>query len=43
LRHLGYVEGQNISVDYRGAKGQLDRLPNLASELVRLKPDVIVT
>jgi len=43
LRELGYVEGQNITVEYRFASGQIERLPELAAELVRLKPDVIVT
>ena len=43
LRELGYVEGQNLTIDYRWAEGQDDRLPSLAAELVRLKPDVIVT
>ena len=43
LRELGHVEGKNIAIEYRWAVGQDDRLPNLASELVRLKPDVIVT
>jgi putative tryptophan/tyrosine transport system substrate-binding protein len=42
LRELGYVEGQNISFEFRSAEGKLDRLPGLASELVRLKVDVIV-
>ncbi len=42
LRELGYVEGQNIAFDFRSAEGKLDRLPELASELVRLKVDVIV-
>src|SRR5215471_14932765 len=42
LRGLGYVEGKNIIVEYRYAEGNLDRLPNLAAELVRLKVDVIV-
>jgi len=42
LRDLGYVEGQNIAIEYRWAEGQLDRLPDLAAELVRLKVDVIV-
>ena len=41
FRDLGYVEGRNITVDYRRADGQYDRLPALASELVRLKVDVI--
>jgi putative ABC transport system substrate-binding protein len=43
LGDLGYVEGKNITVDYRWADGQYDRLPALASELVRLKVDVIIT
>lgn len=42
LRQLGYVEGQSISFEFRSAEGQLDRLPGLATELVRLKVDVIV-
>jgi putative tryptophan/tyrosine transport system substrate-binding protein len=43
LRELGYVEGRNISLEYRYAEGKFDRLPALAAELVRLKVDVIVT
>jgi ABC-type uncharacterized transport system substrate-binding protein len=43
LRELGYVEGKNIVIDWRSADGKLDRLPALASELVRLKVDIIVT
>src|SRR5207245_1531368 len=43
MRALGYVEGQNLVMEYRGAEGQLERLPNLAAELVQLKADVIVT
>src|SRR2546429_6619003 len=42
LRELGYVEGQNIAFEFRSAGGKLDRLPELASELVRLKVDLIV-
>jgi len=42
LRDLGYLEGQNITVDYRFAAGELQRLPALAAELVRLKVNVIV-
>ena len=42
LRDLGYIEGQNIAIEYRFAGGQVERLPELAAELVRLKPDVIV-
>lgn len=43
LRERGYTEGQNIAIDYRYAEGKLERLPELAAELVRLKLDVIVT
>jgi putative ABC transport system substrate-binding protein len=43
LRELGWVEGQNIVIDYRRVEGRLDRLPDLAAELVRLKVDIIVT
>ena len=43
LRELGYVEGKNIVIEYRYAKGKQDRLPGLAAELVRLKVDIIVT
>ena len=42
LREFGYIEGQNIAVEYRFASGQVERLRDLATELVRLKPDVIV-
>ena len=42
LREQGYVEGQNVVVDYRSAEGSIERLPELAADLVRLKPDVIV-
>ena len=42
LRELGYMEGQNVAFEFRSAEGKLDRLPELASELVRLKVDVIV-
>jgi putative ABC transport system substrate-binding protein len=42
LRDLGYVEGQNIVIEDRMAEGRLDRLPDLAAELVRMKVDVIV-
>jgi putative ABC transport system substrate-binding protein len=43
LRDLGYVEGKNIVVERRWAEGKPDRLPALATELVRLKVDLIVT
>jgi ABC-type uncharacterized transport system substrate-binding protein len=43
LRALGWVEGQNIAIEYRWAEGKYDRLPDLAAELVRLNVDVIVT
>ena len=42
LRELGYIEGQNIATEYRYAEGKVDRLPELAAELVRLKVDIIV-
>jgi len=42
LHELGYVEGQNIAIEYRSAEGKDERLPGLAAELVRLKVDVIV-
>src|SRR5262245_52191016 len=43
LRELGYVEGQNIAIEYRSAEGKLDRLPDLAVELVGSKVDVLVS
>jgi putative ABC transport system substrate-binding protein len=43
LRERGYIEGQNITFEYRYAQGKLDRSPELAAELVRLKVDIIVT
>ena len=43
LRELGYVEGQNIAIEWRSAEGKADQLPGLAAELVRLKVDAIVT
>jgi hypothetical protein len=43
LRDLGYLEGQNIILEYRWAEGNLDRLPALAAELVRLPVVLIVT
>jgi putative tryptophan/tyrosine transport system substrate-binding protein len=42
MRALGYVEGQNLVMEYRGAGGQYERLPDLAAELVRLKVDVLL-
>src|SRR5437879_5817765 len=42
LEQLGYIEGQNSIVEYRYADGRLDRLPDLATELVRLNVDIIV-
>jgi ABC-type uncharacterized transport system substrate-binding protein len=42
LQHLGYVQGQNLIIEYRKAEGQADRLPGLAAELARLPVDVIV-
>ena len=42
LHELGWVEGRNVHIEYRFAEGQVDRLPALADELVRLKVDVIV-
>jgi putative ABC transport system substrate-binding protein len=43
LRDFGYVEGKNLVIDYRSADGLAERFPDLASELVRLKVDLIVT
>ena len=43
LRDLGYLEGKNILVEYRYAEGNVDRLPSLVVELVRLKVDVLVS
>ena len=43
LRELGYVEGKSISIEWRFADGKLERMPELASELVRLNVDIIVT
>jgi ABC-type uncharacterized transport system substrate-binding protein len=42
LAELGYIEGKNIAIEYRSAEGKLDRLPDLAAELVALKVDIIV-
>jgi putative ABC transport system substrate-binding protein len=43
LRDLGYIEGRNLVIEYRSADGRAERFPDLASELVRLKVDLIVT
>src|SRR5438309_4967960 len=43
LREVGYVEGNNIIIDYRSSDGRPDRFKNLAADLVRAKPDIIVT
>src|SRR5262249_9667624 len=43
VRELGWVEGQNIVIDYRYAEGRVDRLRDLAAELVRLNLDLIVS
>src|SRR5688572_25492547 len=42
LRDLGYVDGRNVSMDWRWSEGKPDRLPGLATEVVALEPDVIV-
>jgi putative tryptophan/tyrosine transport system substrate-binding protein len=42
LRELGYIEGQNIAIEYRYGEGKRDRYPDLAAELVHLKVDIIV-
>src|SRR5438128_2194115 len=42
LRDLGWVEGQNIAIEYRYAEGKVDRFPELAAELVALKVDLII-
>ena len=43
LRNIGYVDGQNIAIEYRSAEENLERLPALAAELVKLNVDIIVT
>src|SRR5436190_10129225 len=42
LRDLGYVEGKNFEIEFRGAEGKPDRMPSLVTELVQLKVDVLV-
>jgi putative ABC transport system substrate-binding protein len=42
LRELGYIEGQHIAIEYRYAEGKIDRYPEFAADLVRLKVDIIV-
>ena len=41
LRELGYIEGKNLTIEYRYGEGKASRFPELAAEMVRLKPDVI--
>ena len=43
LKETGFVEGQNLKIEYRWAEGQYDRLPALAAELVKLRVKVITT
>ena len=43
LRELGYVEGQNLIIEWRFAEGRIETFPSLAAELVRLKVDCILT
>ena len=42
LRELGYIEGQNVAIEYRYAEGKRDRYPELLAELVRLRVDIIL-
>ena len=42
LRDLGYIDGKNIVIEYRGAEGKLDRIPSLVADLVQLNVDVLV-
>ena len=42
MRERGYIEGQNIAIEYRYAAGKINRLPELAAELVRLQVDIIL-
>src|SRR5215472_4118682 len=43
LQQFGYVEGENLIIEYRSADGRAERFPDLASELVRLQVDLLVT
>ena len=43
MRELGYIEGKNLVIEWRAAEGKIERLPELAAELVRWKPDVLAT
>src|SRR5262245_26922493 len=42
LAELGYIEGQNITIEYRAFQGEVERLPNIVAEFVQLNPEVIV-
>src|SRR5687767_1419499 len=42
LRDLGHIDGKNIIIEFRGAAGKLDRIPNIVNELVQLNVDVLV-
>ena len=42
LRERGYVDGKNITIEYRGAEGKLDRIPSIVQELVQLKVDILI-
>jgi putative ABC transport system substrate-binding protein len=43
LKELGYIKGQNLIIEWRFGKGDENRLPHLAAELVRLKPEILIT
>src|SRR4051794_3027701 len=43
MRELGYIEGRNLVIEWRSADAKIERLPELAAELVRLNVDVLVT
>src|SRR4030095_963099 len=42
LRELGYIEGQNVAIEYRYGEGKIDRAPELLAELLRVKVDIIL-